>query len=96
MLGRGAGIPILSDFRTGAASGAHRKAGIARRLHPTGRRRILVRNPRETPMIRAVGLALALAAPAAAADIDDLRKMYDYDPKAPWRPRRSSSTSGTG
>jgi dienelactone hydrolase len=34
-------------------------------------------------MIRAIGFALALAAPAAAADIADLRKMYDYDPKAP-------------
>jgi dienelactone hydrolase len=35
-------------------------------------------------MTRAIGLVLALvAAPASAADIDDLRKMYDYDAKAP-------------
>jgi hypothetical protein len=50
-------------------------------------------------MARALGLLLALAAapPAVARDgIDDLKKQFEYDAKAPWRPRRSSSTSGTG
>lgn len=37
-------------------------------------------------MFRTLGLILALAAPAAAADIDDLRKMYEYDPKAALEP----------
>jgi hypothetical protein len=50
-------------------------------------------------MARALGLLLALAAapPAVTRDsVDDLKKQFEYDAKAPWRRRRSSSTSGTG